>query len=110
MQERRQYIRIPESTEILYRRVPDTRSSGYLTKDISQSGIRFFIHEFIPVKSILKVRVRLKKNYYTFEALAKVQWIKEDITGNRFEIGVEFTEISTEAARCLVDYIQAFIS
>jgi len=110
MFERRKYIRIPESTEITYRRVPETKVSGYITKDISQGGIRFFIHEFIPVNSILKVRVRLKKNYFTFEALVKVKWIKEDPTGNRFEIGVEFTEISTEASKCLVDYIRAIIA
>ncbi len=110
MNERRQYIRIPESTEISYRLIPETKVSGYLTRDISRGGICFLVHEFLPVGSILKVKLRLKKNYFTFEALVKVKWVKEDTSANRFEIGVEFTDIPPEASRYLVSYIRAIVT
>ena len=110
MHERRQYIRIPESAEISYRRLPGTKASGYLTLDISRGGICFLVHEFLPVNSILKVKLRLKKDYFTFEALVRVKWIKEDTIASRFEIGVEFTDISPAASRHLISYIRAVIT
>lgn len=106
MQERRRFIRIPESLQIAYKVVPEVKTKDYLTKDISQGGIRFFVHEFIPKDNFLKVRLTLKKISFSFEAFVRVVWIREDIRNERFEIGVEFINIPKEAAERLIDYIK----
>ena len=106
MLERRRFIRIPESTQIAYKIIPEVKTRDYLTKDISQGGIRFFAHEFIPRDNLLKVRLTLDKVSFSFEAFVQAVWIKEDIRNERFEIGAEFTNIPKESTDRLVGYIK----
>jgi c-di-GMP-binding flagellar brake protein YcgR len=106
MKERRKFVRISDNSLISYKVVSDAKFGDYFTKDISQSGIRFFTNEFVPKDSILVVRVTTKKMSFSFEALVRVVWIIEDTHKKRFEIGAEFTDIPEEAASHLVRYIK----
>jgi c-di-GMP-binding flagellar brake protein YcgR len=106
MIERRKFVRIPESSSISYRIMPKIKTGDYLTKDIGQGGLRFFIHEFIPKKSFLKIRLTIKNISFSFEALVRIVWIIEETRSERYEIGVEFVNISNEAKKHLVDYIK----
>ena len=106
MLERRKFIRIPDSLQIAYKIISEVKTRDYLTRDISQGGIRFFVHEFIPRGNVLKVRLTLDKISFSFEAFVQVVWIKEDIRNERFEIGVEFVNIPKEATERLISYIK----
>ncbi len=103
--ERRKFVRIPEHAEISYEIKPDSKTGSFLTRDISQGGIRFFVHEFIPEKTVLKIRLTLKKIFFSFEAFVKVMWITEDAFNDRYEIGVEFTDMPKPVAERLIAYI-----
>jgi len=109
MQERRRYIRIPESLEITYRIASQSKSSEFITKDISQTGIRFFVHDFIPINSIVKVKIKIKKMPFSFEALTKVVWAKKDPYSNRYEVGARFSEIPQQALNHLIEYIRIMV-
>ena len=109
MLERRRYVRIPENSQITYRVLPDIKTKGFLTKDISQGGIRFLIHEFMPVNSNLQIRLALQKISFSFEAFVKVIWIKKEARGERYEIGVEFMNIPKQASDHLIDYIKTVL-
>jgi len=106
MPEKRRFERIPETLEITYRRVPDVKACGFITRDISEGGVRFFAKEFLPVGSILRIQVKLKKIYFAFEALAQVKWIKKDTTEERFDVGADFIDISNEAKKRLAEYVK----
>ena len=108
MQEKRKFVRIPESLKISYHTMPTTKIRDYLTKDIGQGGVRFFLHEFVPKGSLLKIKITFEKMHFSLEALVKVVWVKEDSFGQRYEAGVEFVEIPQEAVRYLIKYIKAF--
>lgn len=109
MKDRRKYLRIPESSQISYEVLSTSKIRDFVTKDISQGGIRFLVNEFIPNNSLLKIRVTLEKIHFCFEALVKMVWINEDPRSERFEVGVEFINISEEAQQHLIDYINAII-
>ncbi len=106
MRERRRFVRIPESSSISYRIMPNIKTGDYLTKDISQGGIRFFVHNFIPRGSLLKIRLNLKNISFSFEAMVRAVWIIEEPRSERYEVGVEFINISDEATKHLINYIK----
>lgn len=110
MRERRKFIRIPESAPITYEIMDDPETGEHLTKDISQGGIRFFVHRFVPVNSFLRIKLFLKKITFYFEALVKVVWIRRDPHGERFEVGVEFINMPRESTEHLIEYIQSVLN
>ena len=109
MLERRKFVRIPERSQISYEILHELKAKDYLTRDISQGGIRFFAHEFIRRNSILRIRLTLTKTTFYFEALAKVVWISEDTLSERYEVGVEFVDIPQDASEHLINYIRSVL-
>ena len=67
--------------------------------------MRFYIHTFIPVGELIWVRVKLPAINYLFEAIAQIRWIEESTSRDRYEIGVEFTDISPEAREKLDHFL-----
>jgi c-di-GMP-binding flagellar brake protein YcgR len=108
MQEQRRYVRIPVSLQIAYELLPADSIKQNLTKNISQGGIRFFTHEFIPKGARLRIRISFPKTLFSFEALVKCVWITEMPYGEEFEVGVEFIDLPTEVADYLIRYINNF--
>ncbi len=109
MIERRRFVRIPESAQISYKAINKQKVEGFLTKDISQGGIRFYVHKFIPKNDTLQIRLTLKKIPFSFEALVRVIWIKEDHRNERYEIGVQFINIPARATDHLINYIKTIL-
>ncbi|MGA1842263.1 MAG: PilZ domain-containing protein [bacterium] len=106
MKNNRKFIRIPESAEISYRLIKKIKATGALSKDISKGGLRFFVNEFIPKESVLKIKIIIKKIPYSFEVMAKVKWVKKRFANESFEIGVEFIEVPEKDLQHLVRYIE----
>jgi c-di-GMP-binding flagellar brake protein YcgR len=106
MNEKRKFIRILESAEISYRLISKLKLKGTLSKDISKGGLRFTVREFVPKDSTLKIKINLKKIPLSFETTGKVKWIRRMPAGERFEIGVEFVEITRSVLIHLDQYIK----
>jgi c-di-GMP-binding flagellar brake protein YcgR len=109
VKERRRFTRIPESSEITYRIISEAKTEHFITQNLSRGGVRFFVHEFIPQGTLLKIKLRLKKTSFSFEALAQVRWIEEDSFSERFEIGVKFVDISHSNTAYLLRYIDTML-
>ncbi len=110
MDERRKYIRIPEKAAISYNVVPTTILGQYTTSDISQGGIKFLVHHFVPKDSHLKVKITFAAASVTIEALVKLVWIRELPYSGSYEIGVRFIDIPQKAEDHLLGYIRYFVS
>lgn len=110
MQERRKYTRVPESLRISYEILPTEAIKEYLTKDISQGGIRFFAHEFISKGSRLRIRITFPRTLFSFEALVKCMWVRELPYNEEFEVGVEFIDLPSEIVGYLISYIKASLN
>ncbi len=110
MQERRRYARVPEGVQLSYEILPAESIKQYLTKDISQGGIRFFTHEFIPKGSRLKIRLSFPRTLFSFEALVQCMWIKDMSYGEEYEVGVEFVDLPPEITDYLITYIRVSLN
>ena len=106
MKEKRRFVRIPESAKIAYRISNDSKAGDFLTKDLSMGGIRFFLHEFVPKGTVLKIKLTIERTHFSFEALAKVIWVMDDSRSQRYEVGAEFLEMPTGATSYLIEYIK----
>lgn len=106
MRERRRFVRIPEDAPIAYEVLSSAKTGDFITRDISQGGIRFFVHDFVPKGSLMRIRLTLKKMTFSFEAITKVVWVEEDHHNERYEVGVEFVNISQQATEHLINYIR----
>ena len=108
MEERRRYIRIPEKLQIFYEVIPSERRGEYITRDISQAGISFLVHDFIPKDSCLRVKLTFNTSF-SFEALSRLVWIRERSYNEEYEVGVEFLNMPQEAKMYLIDCIKTHI-
>ena len=88
MIDKRKFIRIPQSLQISYEISNNPKTQSFLTRNISQGGVSFFTHEFIPKETVLKIRFSLPE--FSYDGFVRVVWIREDAKDDRFEIGAEF--------------------
>ncbi|MFH1190812.1 MAG: PilZ domain-containing protein [Candidatus Omnitrophota bacterium] len=107
--ERRKYLRVPESLRVVYEILPGVEVKEYLTKDISQRGLRFLTHEFISKGSCLKIQISFPKTLFSFEALVRCVWVREMPFSDDFEVGVEFIDLPLDILKHLISYIQDFL-
>ncbi len=108
-EERRKFIRVPERLQILYEVVSCKKIGEYLTRDISQGGVRFLVHDFIPQGSYLMIKLILEP-YFSCEALARVVWIRENSLSEEFEIGVEFISMPPDVKKHFIEYLKTCIA
>ena len=109
MLDRRKYIRVEDNAHITYQIIHTAKTGDYVTKDISQGGISFFVNEFIPKGAVLKVRLDLKGIPFSFEALVHIVWVVEDQHKEGYEVGAEFENLSEDDTRYLIDYISSIL-
>lgn len=107
--ERRKFIRVPERLQISYEVVSCQKIGEYLTRDVSQGGIRFLVHDFIPQGSCLKVNLALD-SHLSCEAHAKVVWIRENTFSEEYEIGVEFISMPSEDQWHFIEHLKNCLS
>ena len=102
--ERRRDPRVQVSEAVRYQFKDPTAFGGCLSADISESGIRIIVTEFIPLDSHILLQVQLPNGKYA-EAEAKVMWATKYPHMDRFQIGLEFIE-PHEAKQLIHQYIQ----
>ncbi len=108
MTNRRRYVRVPNRAQISYEVITSSKIETYVTKNISQGGIRFLVHNHIPKGSHLKIRLTLSAIPFSFETVVRVVWITALPSYKReaYEVGVSFIDIPPDAATHLINYIK----
>jgi c-di-GMP-binding flagellar brake protein YcgR len=77
-------------------------------KDIGGGGICLLVKDFIPVSSIIDIKINFPKLDNPISAVARVVWIKHLKRHNLYELGAQFTEID-ESARKAIDEQVKFV-
>ena len=102
MKEKRKAERLKEYNEITVsviseeKNLPKEKIFYTLSKDISASGARIQSNSFLPIDTLLNIKVRLKNTPQMITALGKVKWIKSIFADEFFEAGLEFVNTSRE--------------
>lgn len=97
--EKRRHRRVTGDFPLKYRTLEDNPYSGGFTRNIAEGGVRFIGHRFIPLATNLTLNLSLPTTARRLNALGKVVWIRKVPTGERYEIGLEFIDISDDDKR-----------
>lgn len=109
--ERRRSQRIDSNLPVRYKNLRvATVPMGSLTKDISEGGIRFKTSEFISLACRLVIEVTLPTVQRPIKAISKVAWIRKTPSGEQYELGNQFLEISKEDKAVITDYVNRLSS
>ncbi len=73
----------------------------HLTQDISLTGIKIQCNLFIPVNTLLKIELSLRKPVRVISVSGRVRWIRALYKDELYEMGIEFVDTSQEAIRIL---------
>ena len=104
--ERRRWQRVDSNLPVRYKNLKtSTVPMGTLTKDISEGGIRFKTNEFISLACRLVVEITLPTVPRPIKAISKVAWIRKMSSGDQYELGNQFLEISKEDRSVITDYV-----
>jgi c-di-GMP-binding flagellar brake protein YcgR len=104
--EKRRFQRIDSDLPLRYKNIKTaTVPMGSLTKDISEGGIRFKTNEFISLACRLVVEVTLPTVQRPIKAISKVAWIRKLSSGEQYELGSQFLEISKEDRSLITDFV-----
>jgi len=91
MGEKRKNPRIDVSFPLECKNLPSRNYFYTVSKDLSSSGTRILINEFIPKDNLLKIHINLIDK--VLDLKAKVVWCNKERVSERYSIGVEFVEI-----------------
>ena len=106
MIEKRRFQRIDSNLPLRYKNIKTaTVPMGSLTKDISEGGVRFKTNEFISLACRLVVEITLPTVQRPIKAISKVAWIRKLSSGEQYELGNHFLEISKEDRNLVTDYV-----
>ena len=111
LQERRKAQRVQEKARVRIK-LADTgdelvcRIIQHLTQDISLVGIRIQCNLFIPINTLLKMDLSLRKPVRVISLLGRVRWIKGLFRDELYEMGIEFVDKSQKTVRILENCIQ----
>ena len=104
--ERRRFQRINSDLPLRYRNIKmATVPMGSLTENISEGGTRFKTNEFISLACRLVVEITLPTMQRPIKAISKVAWIRKLSSGEQYELGNQFLEISKEDRSLITDYV-----
>ena len=104
--EKRRFQRVDSNLPLRYKNIKTaTVPMGSLTKDISEGGISFKTNEFISLACRLVVEITLPTVQRPIKAISKVAWIRKLSSGEQYELGNQFLEISKEDRGLITDYV-----
>ena len=112
LEERRQHNRLAVRKKVRLK-LPDIedkpcgKSFCYsLCEDISQGGIKIPSEYFLPVKQAINMEIFLEDSFGIVSTRGEVRWITSTNADFKYEVGIEFVDISTESKNCLNKFCQ----
>ena len=84
--------------------------TGTVTKNLSEGGVRFRASEFVAMACRLILELDVPQFDKPIKAISKVAWIRKVASGDEYEIGNQFLEISKEDKKYVAEYIEQLIA
>jgi len=108
--EKRKFTRVKTHIPVKYRKLREGAGSvgfGSLSRDLSQGGVQFRTEEFISMACRLIVEVDIPMLTRPVKAISKVAWIRKTDSGDDYEIGNQFLEISKKDRELISEYVES---
>jgi c-di-GMP-binding flagellar brake protein YcgR len=110
-EERRRYPRLELSLPVRYKNLRKSGEvpAGSLSRDISAGGVCFKSREFISLACRLVVEINLPSAEKPIKAISKVAWIRKIPTGDNYELGNQFLEITKDDKNRILEFVNKTI-
>ena len=108
--EKRKYQRVKTHIPVRIRKLKDgstAEGSSSITKNLSTGGIRFRTAEFISMACRLILELDIPMFAKPVKAISKVAWIRKTPSGDDYEIGNQFLEMSKEDKELISEYVSS---
>lgn len=108
--EKRKYPRVKTHIPVRYRKLRDaagTPSLGSLSGDLGVGGVHFRTNEFISMACRLIVELDIPMLAKPVRAISKVAWTKKTSSGEDYEVGNQFLEISKKDRELIAEYVDS---
>ena len=110
--EKRKFPRVKTYIPVKYRKLGDsagTSRAGVITKNLSEGGVRFRASEFISMACRLVLEMDMPMFNKPVKAISKVAWIRKTPSGDNYEIGNQFLEMSKKDKELVSEYINSLV-
>ncbi len=114
--EKRQFFRLNLLADVIYsKKQPSTKEGLTLTRNISKGGICLIVYEPLSVNDLLELNIFLPDSKNPIRVDGRVKWIREftigdPAKGKRFDVGIEYVDISDEDQNKIIKYVFAHAS
>ena len=108
--EKRKCRRAETHIPVRYRKLGDaegTSRASTICKNLCEGGIQFNVGEFISRAARLILEVDLPMISKPVKAISKVAWIRKSPSGEDFEVGNQFLEISKKDKELVSEYVES---
>lgn len=94
--EKRRHPRLNSRIPMSYRKLETDNAEfkGSLMQDISESGTRMTINEFLPLNSKLSLQIHLTSGRDSVQGACRVAWVRKAAFNEQYHVGVEFVGFS----------------
>ena len=110
--EKRKYKRVKTHIPVRYRKLGDSEVmavTGSITRNLSRGGVRFRVQGFISRACRLILELDLPMFGKPVKVISKVAWIHKAQSGDDYEIGGQFLEISRKDKELVSEYVDGLI-
>lgn len=108
--DKRKYPRVKTHIPVRIRKLRDgagIEGTSSVTKNLSEGGIRFRTAEFISMACRLILELDIPMFTKPVKAISKVAWIRKTPSGDDYEIGNQFLEISKKDRELISEYVDS---
>ncbi|MFH1878739.1 MAG: PilZ domain-containing protein, partial [Candidatus Omnitrophota bacterium] len=84
-----------------------SEGASSITKNLSEGGIRFMTAGFISMACRLIVELDIPMFTKPVKAIAKVAWIRKSDSGEEYEVGNQFLEMSKKDKELISEYVDS---
>ena len=108
--EKRKHERVKTHIPVRFRKLRDgagISGASSLSRNLSQGGIRFKTAEFISMACRLILELDIPMFVKPVKAISKVAWIKKADSGDDYEVGNQFLEMSKKDRELISEYVNS---
>ena len=108
--EKRKHPRAKTHIPVRYRKLRDGASNegvSSISKNLSQGGIRFRTAEFVSMACRLILELDIPMFNKPVKAISRVAWIRKTVSGDDYEVGNQFLEMSQKDRELISEYVDS---
>ncbi|MFC1644180.1 PilZ domain-containing protein [Candidatus Omnitrophota bacterium] len=110
--DKRKYPRVKTHIPVRYRKLRDGagfQGASSISKNLSEGGIRFRTAEFISMACRMILELDIPMFNKPVKAISKVAWIRKSPSGDDYEVGNQFLEMSKKDKELISEYVDSLV-